>query len=313
MKCRMMETDSTTAQVLTLIAPAAASALTPDIAAAARDGLARAGAAVEPLDWLAEGVACDIGYSGLEPRAAEAAAQTGLEPLLRGQPLDMAAQPREGRRKKALVADMDSTIVTSETLDELAAAAGLKDRIAAITARAMNGELDFAEALRERVAMLAGLAETALADTLAAVAFTEGARTLVATMKANGATTALVSGGFMAIAQPVSLRCGFDRVVANRLEIANGALTGRVIEPIVGQETKVETVEAICREHGLALGDVCTVGDGANDLPMLLAAGLGVAFHAKPSVRAAARVRVGHADLTALLYLQGYRRGEFVS
>ena len=309
MKCVMTDAQNTDSQVLTLIAALTASTLTPQIAEAAGEALARAGATVESPDWLAEGVACDIGYSGLDPRTAEAA----VEPLLRAVSVDAAAQARHGRRKKALVADMDSTIVTSETLDELAAAAGLKDKIAAITARAMNGELDFADSLRERVAMLEGLAEVALAETLAQVELTPGAQTLVATMRAHDCGAALVSGGFMAIAEPVGARCGFERVVANRLEIVGGVLTGRVIEPIVGREAKVETLEKIALDKGIALADVCAVGDGANDLPMLLAAGLGVAFHAKPTVRVAARVKVNHGDLTALLYLQGYRREEFVS
>ncbi len=309
MKCVMTDAQNTDSQVLTLIAALTASTLTPQIAEAAGEALARAGATVESPDWLAEGVACDIGYSGLDPRTAEAA----VEPLLRAVSVDAAAQARHGRRKKALVADMDSTIVTSETLDELAAAAGLKDKIAAITARAMNGELDFADSLRERVAMLEGLAEVALAETLAQVELTPGAQTLVATMRAHDCGAALVSGGFMAIAEPVAARCGFERVVANRLEIVGGVLTGRVIEPIVGREAKVETLEKIALDKGIALADVCAVGDGANDLPMLLAAGLGVAFHAKPTVRVAARVKVNHGDLTALLYLQGYRREEFVS
>ncbi|WP_241503752.1 phosphoserine phosphatase SerB [Ferruginivarius sediminum] len=295
-------------QILTLIANPRARNLDRSALEAACDALLRAGGKPGAPVWLDQGVAGDVPFTGVDPAVAE----TVVREALADAPYDLAAQPASGRRKGALVADMDSTIVTSETLDDMAEAVGLKDVIAEITARAMNGELDFADALRERVRMLAGLPESAVAATLEQVALNEGARTLVRTMKAYGATTALVSGGFTAIAEPVGQRCGFDRVVANRLLIEDGRLTGNVGEPILGKEAKLATLHDVAAAGGVDTAGVCAVGDGANDLPMLLAAGLGVAFRAKPSVRAEAHVRVDHGDLTALLYLQGYRGEDFI-
>lgn len=299
--------DPTFDCILTLIADPGARNLDSEAVKAAGRALRDAGARAGAVAWLAPAEAADIPFAGLDPAAAEVAVRDALAMA----PYDIAAQPTAGRRKAALVADMDSTIVTSETLDDMAEAVGLKETIAAITARAMNGELDFAEALRERVRMLAGLSESAVAATLEQVALTPGAETLVRTMKAQGATTALVSGGFTVIAEPVAARCGFDRVVANRLLIDGGHLTGHVGEPILGKEAKLATLHDVAAAREVAADSVCAVGDGANDLPMLLAAGLGVAFRAKPSVRAEARVCVDHGDLTALLYLQGYRREDF--
>lgn len=288
--------------VLTLIADPAASALDAALAERARAAAMAAGAEVNTPLWLAEGVACDLPFAAPDPAAVE----TAVRRALAGAPLDLAVLPAAGRAKALLLADMDSTIVTSETLDDLADALGLKERVAAITARAMNGELDFAEALRERVALLDGLPETALDEVVARITLTPGAKALVQRMKAAGATTVLVSGGFTRIAEPVAALCGFDRVVANRLDLADGRLTGRVAEPILGKEAKLATLHEAATAHGVSPAAACTVGDGANDLPMLRAAGLGVAFRAKPSVQAAAPVRIDHGDLTALLYLQGY-------
>jgi len=232
---------------------------------------------------------------------------------LAGAAIDAIATPAEGRRKRLLIADMDSTIVTGETLDELADFAGLKDRIAAITARAMNGEIDFKAALRERVAMLKGLPIAALEQTWQRVNLKSGACELVATMRAHGARTALVSGGFSYFTSRVAALCGFDLHRSNTLLDDGVALTGLVGEPILDRDTKLATLTEFAAEQGLALSDTLAVGDGANDLDMLRAAGLGVAFHAKPTVAAAAHARVEHADLRALLFAQGYRAEEIVT
>lgn len=292
--------------VLTLVAGGPAPALD-EALAAARSAVAAAGAAAGEAAWLAAARAVDLPFSG-DPVAVEGAAREALA----AHPVDLAAQPRAGRRKRLLLADMDSTIVESETLDDLAAFAGLRERIAAITARAMNGELDFAAALRERVAMLQGLPASAIDSVLAEVRVTAGARTLVATMRRHGAYTALVSGGFSVVTGAIRERVGFDVDRSNELLIEDGRLAGRVREPILDRHAKLATLTELAGAHGLALADCATVGDGANDLPMLLAAGLGVAFRAKPVVAASARFRVDHADLTALLYFQGYRQDQLV-
>ena len=204
-------------------------------------------------------------------------------------------------------------MVVGETLDDLAAFAGIKDHIAAITARAMNGELDFKEALRERVGLLAGLPADCLDKTYAHLQFMPGAETLVRTMKANGAMAVLVSGGFKFFTSRVAAHCGFDRDLSNQFEIENGKLTGKVIEPILDRSTKLETLINAAAEFSLPLALTIAVGDGANDLEMIKAAGLGVAYHAKPIVAAEAQARVDHGDLTALLFAQGYKADEFVS
>jgi phosphoserine phosphatase len=227
-------------------------------------------------------------------------------------PIDAIATGTRGRRKGLLVADMDSTIVTAETLDELADFAGLKDRIAAITRAAMNGELDFHEALRARVAMLKGLKLDALEKTWERVRLTPGARELVRTMAAHNAMTALVSGGFTWFTGRVAALVGFDIHRANVLLDDGAALTGRVGEPIVDRDTKLATLRELAAGRRLRIAATLAVGDGANDLAMLREAGLGVAFHAKPIVAAEARARVDHADLRALLFAQGYAVDQFV-
>ncbi|MBV8870726.1 MAG: phosphoserine phosphatase SerB [Acetobacteraceae bacterium] len=257
-------------------------------------------------DILSPDEAVDIAVPARPDMAAVGAA-------LEGAAVDAIATPAEGRRKRLLLADMDSTILTGETLDELADFAGLKQEIAAITRRSMNGEIDFAEALRRRVAMLRGLSLDALERTWGRVRLTPGARELVATMRANGAVTALVSGGFTYFTERVAALAGFDAHFANRLLDDGEALTGEVGEPILDRDAKLGALRALAREHGLDLSQTLAVGDGANDLGMLHEAGLGVAFHAKPIVAADARARVDHGSLRALLFAQGYRAGEIVA
>jgi phosphoserine phosphatase len=232
---------------------------------------------------------------------------------LDGAPIDAIATQEDGRRKRLLIADMDSTIITGETLDELAAFAGLGDKIAAITARAMNGELDFADALRERVAMLKGLSVDALERTWRGIRLTPGALELVTTMKAHGAYTALVSGGFTFFTSRLAAMVGFDMHRSNTLLDDGAVLSGRVAAPILDRSAKLATLRELAARRGLELSASLAVGDGANDLDMLQASGLGVAFHAKPIVAAAARARVDHADLRALLFAQGYPASAFVS
>ncbi len=228
--------------------------------------------------------------------------------------IDLAIQPAAGRRKRMLLADMDSTMIGQECIDELADEAGVGAYVAGITARAMNGELEFEEALRERVALLKGLDSGVIAKVLAErITFTPGGRELIATMKANGGYAALVSGGFTAFTGHVAQALGFDEHRANTLHMADGLLAGTVAEPILGREAKVRALEEISARLGITAGDVIAVGDGANDLGMLGRAGAGVALHAKPSVAAQCDLRINHGDLTALLYLQGYSLDEFVN
>ncbi|MBR0682200.1 phosphoserine phosphatase SerB [Roseomonas eburnea] len=291
--------------VLTLIAPRGG--LSAAMLHRAREALAALGAAAGTPDWLAPEEAADLPFAGLSPDQADAAARAALT----GEAVDIIAQDTAGRRKRMLIADMDSTIVTTETLDELAGQAGIKDRIAAITKRAMNGELDFEGALRERVGMLKGLEVAALERTWEETELMPGARELVATMRAAGARCALVSGGFTYFTGRVAALVGFHEHHSNTLLEAEGRLTGHVAEPILGRNAKLATLKRLAAEDGLALAETLAVGDGANDLDMIKAAGLGVAFRAKPVVAAAARARVDHGDLRALLFAQGYRAAEF--
>ena len=259
-----------------------------------------------PESVLSPGEAVDIPCAGppeIEPvRAA-----------LDGRPIDAVVTPAGGRRKRLLVADMDSTIVVEETLDELAAHAGLKAQIAAITRQSMNGEIAFADALRHRVAMLRGLSREALEATWRALRIMPGARELIATMNAHGATTVLVSGGFTYFTSRVAERLGFDIHHANTLLDDGTALTGAVAEPVLDRDAKRDTLLAIAAAKRLERSETMAVGDGANDLDMLREAGLGIAFHAKPIVAGAIPGRIDHADLRALLFVQGYRLSEFKS
>lgn len=229
-----------------------------------------------------------------------------------GAAADVCVQPWEGRRKRLLVADMDSTIISCECLDELADFAGVKAEVSAITERAMRGEIGFEGALRERVAMLKGLPLSALQDCYdARVRLNPGALTLVTTMAAHGARCALVSGGFEFFTRRVAAAAGFHTDRANRLIEADGALTGTVGEPILGREAKLAALHEEAKALGVSPRDALAIGDGANDLAMLGAAGLGVAYHAKPLVAAEAQARIDHTDLTSLLYFQGYRAEQF--
>ena len=226
--------------------------------------------------------------------------------------IDLVLQPAPPTAKSLLLADMDGTMIEEECLDELAAQIGVGAEVRQITACAMNGTLDFAEALRARVALLAGHSEAVLAAVLDNLHFTAGARVLLATMKARGAYTALVSGGFTPFSEFVAAGLGFDVHHANRLLTQDGVLTGKVAEPIQGADAKAQILQNLMSAQGLGTDAVLAVGDGANDLAMLKRAGLGVAFRAKPALMQASAVRINHGDLTALLYLQGYAKADFI-
>ena len=281
----------------------------PEAARNASEALRGLGAQVGEHDWLADDLACDVPFDGPDLTAAGDAVRRALG----SEPIDLAVQDARGRRKRLLVADMESTLIRNEMLNELAVFAGCREQVEEVTARAMNGELDFEAAMKERVSLLAGLSVAVLEQTLDGIEVNPGAACLVATMRAHGATTAIASGGFNFYTSRVREHLGLDVDEANELEIVDGKLTGRVVEPARGREAKRETLEKLCRELGVAPEDAAAVGDGANDLAMLAAAGLGVAYHAKPIVAQAARFRVDHGDLTALLYFQGYRQAEFRS
>ena len=262
------------------------------------------------LYWLADDIACDIPLPlGIGSKEAEAL----LRDTLDGAPVDVVVQEQERRRKKILIADMDSTMIQQECIDELAEEAGLREHVAAITARAMNGEIAFEPALRERVALLKGLPLTVIDKVISTrITLMPGGPELVRTMRKHGAYTALVSGGFTSFTQRIAEMIGFNEERANRLIDDGVHLTGLVTEPILGREAKVEKLVEIADRLGLTPDDAIAVGDGANDLGMIQLAGTGVALHAKPAVAAQARMRVDHGDLTALLYIQGYRKTDFV-
>lgn len=294
--------------VLSLVAGAKAN-LDQDIAMLAADEAVRAGAsAVSAADWLSSNRACDIAFDG-DGAAVAARVRAALADLA----IDANVVAEAGRRKRLLVADMESTVIENEMLDELADFVGARAKVAEITRRAMNGELDFAAAVRERVALLKGLPEVVLEKAMTRVRIMPGAAALVATMRAHGAYTALVSGGFTWFTGRIKERLGFDTHQANELIVLGRHIMGRVREPILGKEAKEEALRRLAGEHGVTPTDAVTVGDGANDLPMLKAAGLGVAFHAKPAVASETSVRVNHGDLTTLLYLQGYRQAEIAT
>jgi phosphoserine phosphatase len=289
--------------MVTLLTSPAASSLDPALVLSLRNAWGGGEAA-----WLAPDEAAEFAV----PAVPEGRWDVWAE--LQGMGVDMVVQPAAGRRKRMLLADMDSTMIRQECIDELADMAGVGAQVAAITARAMNGELDFEGALKARLALLTGLDAGVIARVLAErITFMPGGRALVATMRANGGYAALVSGGFTAFTGPVAEALGFDEHRANELLVADGRLLGVPAEPILGREAKVRALEEITARLGLAEADVMAVGDGANDLGMLKRAGAGVALHAKPVVAAEVDIRVNHGDLSALLYIQGYSRDEFAA
>jgi len=261
------------------------------------------------MQWLSKNVACDI---SLSPKDVATAAL--FAPQLHKQGIDLAVQETAARRKSVLIADMDSTMIEQECIDELADAIGIKDQVSNITARAMRGEIDFDPALRERVGLLKGLDLSVIDDVVRdKITLRKGGRELVQTMKANNGYAALVSGGFTMFTSRIANMLGFDEHRANTLETDNGKLSGTVADPILGSEAKVTALQEICLKRGIKADEVMAIGDGANDLGMIKVAGSGVAVHAKPKVAAAADMAINHGDLTALLYLQGYTKGDFVS
>jgi phosphoserine phosphatase len=293
------------ALVATLVANPSNPVLTSEIAEKAA-GAAKASG----LYWLADEIACDIALrDGTEAETARAA----IADVIGDAPIDLVIQDQDTRRKKLLIADMDSTMIGQECIDELAAEVGLKDKVALITARAMNGEIAFEPALRERVTLLKGLPISVVDDVIAKrITLTPGGIELIATMKSKGYYTALVSGGFTVFTSRIAATLGFDENRANILLEENGYLTGFVAEPILGKQAKVDALEDIAAKLGISPDEAMAVGDGANDLGMLHLAGSGVALHAKPAVAAEARIQINHGDLSALLYIQGYRKTDFV-
>jgi phosphoserine phosphatase len=287
--------------VLTLIAGGAEAALS-----GLATSLARALSATP--DWLAPGRACDLRVEAESPERIEALAREAIG----AHPVDVLVQPVAGRRKRLLVADFEATIIANEMINELAELHGIGPQIAAITRRAMNGEIDFIGALQARINLLAGMDAAHLEAAASRIRLTPGARELVATMQRDGAITALVSGGFTFFAERVAADLGFRRVIANRMDLVEGRLAGTIRRPIVTGETKLQMLRGLAGEFEVADEETMAVGDGANDLAMIQAAGIGVAYHAKPAVAAAARWRLDHADLTGLLYAQGYRVDEIV-
>lgn len=269
-----------------------------------------------PVQWLFNEVAADIPFEGRLPVEDSdlRAIGTRLREARGDLPVDIVVQPQALRRKKLFLADMDSTMIGQECIDELADFAGVKAHVAKITERAMRGEIEFEPALRERVALLKGLPVGVVDEVLAhRIKPTPGGRELVATMRAHGAWTCLISGGFTLFTNAVAAWIGFQENRANRLLIADSKLTGEVAEPILGRAAKLATLTELRESFDLDDIDTLVVGDGANDLGMIQQAGLGVAYHAKPAVAAAAAARIDHGDLTALLYMQGYRQEEFVA
>jgi phosphoserine phosphatase len=298
---------SPTTHVATLLSDPASPVLTDAMLAAAQTMLPDAATPV----WLGNGIAADIPFTATNAATRVLADQVRTRLRVR---VDVVIQPAPDRRKKLYLTDMDSTVIEQECIDELADFAGLKDHVAKITERAMNGEIAFEPALRERVALLKGLPLSVIDEVIRTrITLMPGGKMLVATLRKHGVHTCLVSGGFTLFTGRIAAMLGFDEHRGNVLVIENGKLAGRVEEPILGKETKLATLRELTTEHGLKPENSLVSGDGANDMPMIEAAGLGIAFRAKPVVAAAAPARIDHGDLTALLYVQGYRREEFAA
>jgi phosphoserine phosphatase len=296
-------------RVIVLVAPADGPELEAALVRLVHDAAEASGFTTGVPRWLAPRCAVEL---PVEKEDADGGLRLTISEVLAGHAVDHAVLPAEGRRKKLLVADMDSTIITVECIDELADMAGIKAEIAEVTERAMRGELDFEAALKARVARLKGLTDSDLERAYRErIRLMPGATTLTATMRANGAATALVSGGFTVFTDRVAQAAGFEQAFANRLEMADGALTGRVVPPILGAQAKLERLAALRSALGLAAAETLAMGDGDNDIPMIQEAGFGIAFHAKPKTAAAADAQIVHGDLTAALFYQGYRRDEF--
>jgi phosphoserine phosphatase len=292
--------------IATLISNPAKPAVTDAAIAGVRAALPAAG---EPV-WLAEGIASDLPFEAGTADLRQLA--DALRRTLAQAPIDVVVQKAKGRRKRLYLTDMDSTVIDQECIDELADFVAMKPRIAEITDRAMRGEIEFEPALRERVGLLRNLPVSVIAEVIEKrITLTSGAKTVVATMRAQGAYTCLVSGGFTHFTDKIGAALGFDEQRGNVLTIEDGKIAG-VAEPILGREAKLQTLRELTARFKLRPDETLVSGDGANDLPMIEAAGMGVAFHARPIVAAAAHARIDHGDLTALLYLQGYRRDEFV-
>ena len=300
--------QTTTASILTIIAPKGKTTLNDEALSQLKNNL---NIEADPI-WLAEGEAADLPLNEINTDDLKSLSNQ-INELLQDKPFDFALQPQEHRRKKLLISDMDSTIIGEECIDEIAYMAGIKPKIADITERAMRGEIEFEAALRERVGLLKDLDVKAL-DTVIKdrLNLNKGARTLVQTMAANDAFCALVSGGFTFFTEKIAAMTGFHTTRANTLEIANDKLTGQVIPPILGSAAKKQALEQFIKEKNILAEETLAVGDGANDLEMIKASGLGVAYYAKPIVAAEAAAAVNYTDLTALLYMQGYKKIEFV-
>ena len=263
--------------------------------------------------WLDPGIAADIPFTPAAEKNQSALA-ADVRAALGARLADVVVQPIAHRRKRLFLADMDSTMIGQECIDELADYVGVKAHVAAITERAMRGEVAFEPALRERVALLKGLSADVVDDVIKTrIRLTPGGQALVATMRANGARTCLVSGGFTLFTSRIAAMIGFDEDRANVLNVANGKFSGTVTEPILGKEAKLATLQELTARFNLKREDTLAIGDGANDIPMIQGAGLGVAYHGKPAVSAAAPAQIDHGDLSALLYIQGYKRSEFVT
>lgn len=289
-------------QVITLIADVSKQELQQDIIDGIIEKLNAEDGQAEHV-WLSQRKACDIFFENTSIAEAELIAKTYIADA----PIDMIVQPVQGREKKLLISDMDSTIINQECIDEIAAFAGIKDRVSEITEKAMNGELDFKEALVERVGLLQDLPVSVLEEVYQNhITFMEGAKELVRVMRQNGAYCVLVSGGFTFFTRHVADEVGFQEQSANQLDIADDKLTGKVVEPILDKEAKLDALHHFCQKLDITSRDVLAVGDGANDLPMLQAAGLGVAYHAKPTVQEQADYHINYCGLDALIYAQGY-------